>query len=94
MPVRELLSRMDSAELSEWLAYDQIDPLPDPYWCAALIASTIARCMGAKSAKLEKFLPRRTKGKPRGVVANGPALLASVRRAVERAEGSKKKGNR
>jgi hypothetical protein len=87
MTVRDLLSRMDSAELSEWLAYDRIEPLPDAHWDAALIAHTTARSMGAKKAKFENFLPQKPGGKtPR---QGGAEMLSIVRRAVASAERRK-----
>jgi hypothetical protein len=88
MTVAELGDRMDSAELSWWLAKEAIDPIPDSYWQAALIASTVAQVMGSKKAKLEHFLPRR---KPRGG-AVGPAALAMIRALAERADRAKERG--
>lgn len=41
MPVRELLERIDSRELSEWLAYARIEPLPDSWGEAGTIAAAI-----------------------------------------------------
>lgn len=88
MTVRDLLSRMDSAELSEWLAYDRIEPLPDAHWDAALVAHTTARSMGAKHAKFEHYLPQKTGAKP-PARQTGRDMLAIVRRAVASAERGK-----
>jgi hypothetical protein len=88
MTVEDLGDHMSSAELSWWLAKEAIDPIPDSYWQAALIASTVAQVMGSKKAKLEHFLPRR---KPRGG-AVGPAALAMIRALAERADRAKERG--
>jgi hypothetical protein len=55
--VGEIESTMSSAELTEWLAYAGIDPLPDAHWDAAQIASTVARSMTGKG-KHEDYLPK------------------------------------
>jgi len=77
MTHREMMGRMGSDELMEWLAYDRIEPLPDPHWSAALVSFVMARSMGSKGAKLEDFLPSR--GKPR---RQTPAEIASIVRGV------------
>lgn len=56
MTVGELDRRMDSAEFSEWIAFTQIEPLPDPHLSAALICQTVSASNGGKT-KLEDFLP-------------------------------------
>lgn len=57
--VRELLARFDSEELSVWLARERIEPLPDSWTQAALIASTVANAMGGgkKRFTVEDFMP-------------------------------------
>ncbi len=47
---------MSSRELSEWIAYERIHPLPDPHYSAALISSTVANAMGADTTA-DDFLP-------------------------------------
>ena len=51
MTVRELLQRMDSRELSEWLAYDQTEPIGAVRGDlnAGIISSTIANCHRGKN---------------------------------------------
>ena len=52
----------DSVELSEWIAYDKYYHLPDEYWLAGLIASTIAnanRAKGQKPYEVKDFMPKR-----------------------------------
>lgn len=49
---------MSSAELSEWLAYVQIEPLPDPYWVGAQICQVTAQSQSVKKRyKLTDFMP-------------------------------------
>ena len=48
MTVGELGRRMDSAELSEWLAFEQAYGIPDAYFITAQVCTTVARIMGAK----------------------------------------------
>jgi len=52
---------MPSAELSEWLAYAQIDPLPDPHLSAGIVAHTVAAGLwGGKGRrpKLDDYIPK------------------------------------
>lgn len=53
----ELLSQVSSQELTWWMAVDRIQPLPDSYWQAGLIASTIANCHSKKRYKVQDFMP-------------------------------------
>lgn len=61
--VRQLLSEMDSMELTEWMAYDQVEPFGE--WRADLragiVASTIANALrgrGSRPLAPEDFIPR------------------------------------
>ncbi len=56
---------MSSCELSEWIAYDQLDRIPDPYWSSASICWAIASFMGSgkKKYKIDDFIPRETEKK-------------------------------
>lgn len=61
MTVRELLSRIDSRELSEWLAYYGLNPWgPERADLrAGTIASTVANCLTEKSDfKPSDFIPK------------------------------------
>jgi hypothetical protein len=51
---------MSSKELSEWVAYDQLDHIPDQYWIGAQICQVMAMVMGTgkKKYKVEDFIPR------------------------------------
>jgi hypothetical protein len=62
LPVRELLSRIGSDELTEWMAYYQIDPFGD-YRAdvrSGVVAATFANANRAPNAKVftpEDFMP-------------------------------------
>lgn len=61
MTRRELLARMDSRELSEWMAYSQVEPFGEERadLRAALVAMTMAnlwRGKDSKAFKLEDFV--------------------------------------
>jgi len=63
VPVRELLGRMSSSEMSEWIAYAQIEPFGEERadLRAAIIASTVAntaRQRGSRAFKPEDFMPQ------------------------------------
>jgi len=69
MTRRELMARIGSDELSEWIAFDRIEPIDDGYWQAARICLTMAQVWGGKKcrATLDDFLPvsrKRRKPKP------------------------------
>ena len=53
-----MLREIESAELSEWMAYERIEPFGQRRgdYQAAVIAQTVARCAGNKNTKLEDFL--------------------------------------
>ncbi len=53
---------MTSAELSEWMAFSRIEPLPDPYWGFAQVSAVIANVMGGGERQygIEDFYPRTT----------------------------------
>jgi hypothetical protein len=46
MTVRQLLSNIDSEELSEWYAYDQRWPLPDPWQQTARLCRIVMASSG------------------------------------------------
>lgn len=58
--VREIETGMDSAELSEWIAYTNIEPLADPWQIGALQCALMANCWssGKKRFRVEDFLPK------------------------------------
>lgn len=63
MPVRELLARTSSRELSEWMAYEKITGPLDARLrgdiAAGIVAATVANSAGAKrKAKPADFIPQ------------------------------------
>lgn len=63
--MRQLLSEMDSEEVSEWMAFDQLEPLPDVSWSSGMVAATMCNLWGkrTKPFKPNDFMPvyRQTK---------------------------------
>jgi hypothetical protein len=57
--VRELLERVESAELSEWMAYDQLDPFGNYRGDlqSAIVASTIANVNLNRKKRKKPFSP-------------------------------------
>lgn len=60
--VRELGERMDSAELSEWLAFERIEPMAEPWLigaqqCAITFNGLAAMAGSKKRVTYEDFLP-------------------------------------
>jgi hypothetical protein len=79
--VRQLLAEIDSAELSEWLAFDRIEPLPDSYWQAGMVAATVANVMGSgkgRRRRPEDFMPRRKGARREQPAAEGMAILDAL----------------
>ena len=46
MTVKRLLTELDSDELTEWFAYDQRWPLPDPWGQTARLCRTVMSASG------------------------------------------------
>ena len=61
MTVTELLAKVDSRELTEWLAYAQIEPFGDEWRPIAQLSALTAACHGAKDVQAEDYMliPRR-----------------------------------
>lgn len=60
MTVRELLTRIDSRELSEWMAYYEVEPWgaePADYR-TGIVASTVANTARDPKQKKDPFLPK------------------------------------
>lgn len=62
--VDELLHSISSAELSEWIAFDRVERLPDPYWIGGMTASVIANSVAGAKTTPADFIPREVE-KPR-----------------------------
>jgi hypothetical protein len=56
--VRELEGSIDSREITEWMAYNQLDPIPDSNWQTGLLASVMVNLWSKTKAKPEDFIPR------------------------------------
>jgi hypothetical protein len=58
--VAELRQTVSSTELTYWIAFNQIEPLPEHRADVrnAIVAYTIARSMGSKGSTPEDFLPQ------------------------------------
>jgi len=60
MTVRELLNRMDSAEFTEWMIYNELEPIGDDWRPQATVAAVIANANSTgKSFSADDFLPIR-----------------------------------
>ena len=63
MPRAEMLTRMSSAEISEWIAFNSLEPFGSEasYFGHAIVASTVAnasRSKGRQVFKAEDFVPK------------------------------------
>lgn len=54
--VKQLLAEIDSRELSEWIAFDNVE-VTDGWHQTAIMAQIASQAAGATTAKLEDFLP-------------------------------------
>jgi len=54
MTVREMLSRIDSRELAEWMVYDSLEPIGSVRidLAAGIVASTMANCHRGKNQRV------------------------------------------
>lgn len=57
MTVRELLERMDSLEIAEWLAFWELEPFGNSWEQTATVCETVAISNGAKGVSKDTFLP-------------------------------------
>jgi hypothetical protein len=55
---------MSSAELAEWIAFDQLYGFPDLYFQTALICSTLEGLWSEKPRKIDQIVPYFGAGKP------------------------------
>ena len=85
MTVRELLSRVDSRELAEWVAYNSIDPIGNfrSDLQSGIVASTIANVNRGKNTNPfspQDFMPvQETKSK----VSSEEEMMATMMRATQ-----------
>ena len=83
MTVRELLGRIGSDELTEWLAFDDLEPLENGYLQAGIVASTIANVMGSGKKRFSPldFMPGyRPKSPPKVTSDRGIAIMRGMAR--------------
>ncbi len=64
MSVERLQREFSSRELAEWMAYDRIEPLHDPYWIGGMICATMANLWGSKRYDAADFMPAQRAGEP------------------------------
>ncbi len=59
-PDVRVIEELPSTLISEWLAYDQLDRIPDSYWQTGLLCSVIANAMGSRRRRFtpDEFIPR------------------------------------
>jgi hypothetical protein len=58
MTVRELFARMDSAEFTEWMAYNEIEPFGDEWRPSATVAAILANANSTGTTfHAEDFMP-------------------------------------
>lgn len=61
MTVGQLTNNISSTELSEWLAFDRIEPLDNPYWRSGMVASVLASSSSGKKYTPQDFMPHKKK---------------------------------
>lgn len=62
MPVRELLARVDSRELTKWMAYEQVRPPSREEEINAQLCHWLGCLWMERPYALDRFLPGRHKG--------------------------------
>lgn len=93
---KQLLTEMDSDELTWWMAAENVQPLPDSYWQTGVITSTVANCLsgGRKRYQIDDFMPRVKSGTHGGLnPEDGKARIMSAF-AGQQAAAAIKKGKR
>lgn len=87
----QLLRQVDSREISEEIAFDQIEPLPDPWLMCGLICSVMANLWTEKGRKYkpQDFMPFASKSKARTMFNQ---LKGAITSAGKVAEFKKKSG--
>jgi len=81
--VKQLLAELDSEELSEWMAYSRIEPLPDPWLQTGVLASVTFNSWHKRPRAPQDFVPgRRTRR--RQTPEQMMAVLDRMERRLER----------
>lgn len=84
--VRELLLRLDSRELTEWMAFDALEPIGGRRGDrnAAIVAATVANCHRGRRSRpyqVEDFMPRRAAAAAADAMPMDRAFAALMRAA-------------
>ena len=58
MSVRECQHKVSAKEFAEWLAFFQLEPMPDSWLQHGVLCQLIANALGSKTAKPQDFMPR------------------------------------
>ena len=91
MTVGELLDRMDSVELSEWMAYDLIEPLPDTWLQTGIATSMMCNLWSKTRSKPEDFIPRARRCRRQSVEDQLTIFQGIAARQEIRRQGGKSK---
>jgi len=64
MSVKRAQAEISAAEFAEWIAFFNLEPMPNPWLQHGILCQLIAGALGNKSAKPEHFMPKRKKVQP------------------------------
>ena len=84
--VRELEQSIDSREVSEWMAYNLLDPIPDSNWQTGLLASLMVNLWSKTRSKPEDFIPRAKKARRQTVEEMYASMRGACAAAAVRAK--------
>ena len=59
--MEQLTNNISSVELSEWMAFERIEPFDNPYWRSGMLASVIASSSSGKKFTPQDFMPNQKK---------------------------------
>jgi len=82
MTVREMLSRMDAAELAEWLAYMSVEPIGDDRidLAAGILATIMSRLWSQSSLRPTDLIPDYWRGRSAQSLEEMQALFRAIGR--------------
>lgn len=80
---------MDSRELSEWIAYDRHEPIPEPWKQTGILAALLSNGLfaGGKRARPEDFIPAERRPAAAQSPAEGIARLQAIAAAMAANKG-------
>jgi hypothetical protein len=76
---------MSVEEFHRWVAYDLVEPIPDLNWLMAQVCQVIAnanRAAGKKPFKVDDFVPRKVKVKPKSIAGQTTDEVKAVFRRL------------